>query len=78
MVGNATLAKKPKIAAKNAQNNAFVIHLFFEKNILSVWQRSIVFDVRKSAFKSLVLSVKKCHPSVIQKVSFLSFEIYIY
>ena len=65
MVGNATTLKKPKIAAENAQNNAFVMHVFFEKKVVSVWQKSNLLDVRKSAFKSPVLSVKKYHPSVI-------------
>ncbi len=78
VVGNASPVKKPKIAVENAQNNVFVMNVFFEKNIENVWQRSIVFDVRKSAFKSSVLGVKKYHPSVIQKVSFLSYKIYIY
>ncbi len=54
------------------------MHISFEKNVVSEWQRRIVLDVRKSAFKSPVLSVKKCHPSVIQKVSILSRKIYIY
>ncbi len=69
VVGNATPVKKPKIEAENAQNNTFVMHLFIEKNIVSVWQRSIVLDVRKSVFRSLVLSVKKCQRSITQKVS---------
>ena len=59
IVGNATPVKKLKIAAKNAQNNAFVTHVFFKKNVVSVWQKSIGLDVRKLAFKRPVLSVKK-------------------
>ena len=78
VVRNATSVKKPKSAAKNAQNNAFVMNIFFEKNVVSIWQRSIVLDVGKSVFKSSILSVKKCHPSVIQRVSLLSSKIYIY
>ena len=78
MVGNATPVKKPKIATENAQNNRFVMYVFFKKSVVSVWQKNIVLDVRKSAFKNPVLSVIKCHPSVIQKVSFLSCKIYIY
>ncbi len=78
LVGNANNVKKPKIAVENAQNNAFRMNIFFEKNVVSVWQRSIMLDVRKSAFKSPVSNVKKCHLSVIQKVSLLSHKIYIY
>ncbi len=78
MVRNTTPVKKPKIAAENAQNNAFVMNVFFEKKVVSMWQKNIVVDVRESAFKSPVLSVKKCHPSVIQKVSLLFLKIYIY
>ncbi len=78
VVRNVTPVKKPKIATENAQNNAFVKQVLFEKNVVSVWQRSIVVDVKKSAFKSLVLSVKKCHPSVIQQVSLLSRKSHIY
>ena len=78
LVGNATLVKKPKIVAENAQNNLFVMYIFFKKNVVSVWQKSITLSVRKSAFKSPVISVKKCNPSGIQKVSLLSCKIYIY
>ncbi len=78
VVRNATPVKKPKIAAGNVQNNAFVIYVFFEKSFVSVLQSSIVLDIRKSAFKIPVLSVKKCLRSVIQKVILLSRKIYIY
>ncbi len=78
VVGNATPVKKSEIAAENAQNNAFIMHFFFEKNVVTLWQKSIVLDVKKSAFKSPVLSVKKCHLRVIQKLSLLSRKIYIY
>ncbi len=78
LVGNATPVKKPKIAAENVQNNAFVMYVFFEKNVVSIWQKCILLDVKKSAFKSPVLSVKKFHTTVIQKVSLLSGKICIY
>ena len=54
------------------------MYIFFEKNVISLWHRSIMVDVKKSAFKSFVLSVKKCHLSIIQKVMLLSCKIYIY
>ncbi len=68
MVRNTTPVKKSNIVAENAQNSVFAMYIFFEKEAVNVWQRSIVPDVRKSAFKSLVLSVKKYHSSTIQKV----------
>ena len=46
-VENAILVRKPRTAAENAQNNAFVMHVFYEKNVVSVWQNSIVFDVKR-------------------------------
>ena len=37
LVRNATPVKKPKIAAENAQNNAFEMNIFFEKKVVNMW-----------------------------------------
>ena len=46
-VENAILVKKPKTVAENAQNNTVVMHIFYKKNVVSVWQSSIVFNVKR-------------------------------
>ena len=30
-----------------------------------------MFDIKKLAFKNSVLNLKKCHPNILQKISFL-------
>ena len=46
-VKNANPVKKSKTAAKNAQNNAFVMLVFFEKNVANVLQKGIAINGRK-------------------------------
>ena len=46
-VKNANIAKKSKIAGKNAQNNAFVTFVFFESNVASVLLKSIAINIWK-------------------------------
>lgn len=65
IVKNATLVKKPKTAVENTQNNAFVIFVFFEGNIMSMWQRTTLLDIKKSVYKSFILSIKKYLQSLI-------------
>lgn len=65
IVKNATLVKKPKTAVENTQNNAFVIFVFFKGNIMSMWQRTTLLDIKKSVYKSFILSIKKYLQSLI-------------
>ncbi len=52
--GNAIHAKNLKISAENAQTNAFVMQIFFKKNIVSLWLRSTIFNIKKLVFIYLV------------------------
>ena len=46
-VKNASPAKKSKIIVKNAQNDEFVILVFFEKNIANVLLKNTTIDLKK-------------------------------
>ena len=46
-VENASPAKKSKIVAKNAQNNAFVKLVFFKKNVASILLKGTAINIRK-------------------------------
>lgn len=46
-VKNTNLTKNSKIKVENAQNNVFMILIFFEKNFANILPKSIIIDVKK-------------------------------
>ena len=63
------LVKSQSSIVVNALNNAFVIIVMSENDDVSVYQKNTVFDVRRSTFKNLALSVRKSPLNAILKVS---------
>ena len=69
-------ASKLKNAVETVPNNAFVILVIFENDAVSIQPNSIVHVVKTLVFKNHVLSVKKYHPSVHQKVNNLKLTLF--
>lgn len=74
-VENIILVKKQKFIIEDLQNNIFIMYACYRKNIVSIYQNNIMFDINKLAFRTFFLNIKKCHLSVFQKVSFLFIKI---
>lgn len=54
-VKNTSFTKKWKIIVENAQNNVFVIFIFFKKNVANILLKDIAIDRKKYTFKNLIL-----------------------
>lgn len=46
-VKNASIVKKSKIVAEKAKNNAFIILVFFKKNITNILLKNTAINIKK-------------------------------
>lgn len=69
-------ASRLKNIVKSKPNNLFIILLIFKTNIIYIQSNSIMHITKILVFKNHVLSIKKYHSSVYQKVN--NFELTLF
>lgn len=62
-------ANKLKNKIEIISSNIFMINVIFKNNNINIQINSIIYIIKISIFKNLILSMKKYYPNIYQKVN---------